>query len=421
METPKADVIVVGGGVMGLMTSYYLAQKGASVVVLEKGRIPCGSSYGNAGLIVPSHLQPLCSPANLKEGLRHLFNPVGPFSIAFTGDRRRLLWLARFARHCTAEHVAKAVAAYRDLADRSTTLHDALAQEGGSSYDYARKGLLCVYATEKAFRQASEEAEALNRAGRPAQILDADAVCRFEPALGPRCVGGILQEPDGSLNPSAFIDYLAKTVRDRGVSILEETEVFGAETSRGAIVSLWTSRGSLRGHQFVLAAGAWTGLMARRMGCPIPVEPAKGFSITYDAPTLPVSRPILLEEARVAVTPLGSSLRLAGILDLCGFDDSVSLQRLHAMERDMKTYLPDSAHGAVREIWRGFRPCTPDGLPVIGRMRRPRNLLVAAGHATKGMFLGPVTGELTALLAEGRPLPDPLGTALDPNRFADRF
>lgn len=421
METPKADVVIVGGGVMGLMTSYYLALKGASVLVLEKGRIPCGSSYGNAGLIVPSHLQPLCSPANLKEGLRHLFNPVGPFSIAFTGDGRRLLWLARFARHCTAEHVALAVSVYRHLADRSTVLHDALAQEGGATYNYARNGLLCIYATEEAFRHASEEAEALNRAGRPAQVLDAQAVRRLEPALGPHCVGGILQEPDGSLNPSAFIDYVAKTVRERGVKILEETEVFGAETSRGAIISLWTSRGPVRGRQFVLAAGAWTGLMARRIGCPVPVEPAKGFSITYDPPHVSVSRPILLEEARVAVTPLGSSFRLAGVLDLCGFDDSVSLQRLHAMERDMKTALPALGSLAVREIWRGFRPCTPDGLPVIGRMRRLRNLLVASGHATKGMFLGPVTGELTALVADGQSLPKPLSTALDPNRFADGF
>lgn len=421
METPKADVIVVGGGVMGLMTSYYLAQKGASVVVLEKGRLPCGSSSGNAGLIVPSHLQPLCSPANLKEGFRHLLNPLGPFSITFTGDGRRLLWLARFARHCTAQHVAKAVSVYRDLADRSTTLHDALAEEGGSAYGYARKGLLCVYVTEKTFRDASEEAEALTRAGRPAHVLDAQAVRSLEPALGPRCLGGILQEPDGSLNPSAFIDYLARTLRLRGVSILEETEVFGAEMSRGAIVRLWTSRGSLRGDQVVLAAGAWTGVMARRMGCRLPVEPAKGFSITYDVPTPALTRPILLEEARVAVTPLGGALRLAGVLDLCGFDDSIPLQRLHAMERDMKTYLPAFGALVAREIWRGFRPCTPDGLPVIGRMRHPRNLLVASGHATKGMFLGPVTGELTALLAEHQFLPDPLGRALDPNRFADAF
>ncbi|WP_448382620.1 NAD(P)/FAD-dependent oxidoreductase [Desulfosoma sp.] len=421
MGSAKRDVVIVGGGIMGLMTAYFLTQKGASVTVLEKGRLPCGSSYGNAGLIVPSHLQPLCSPANLKEGFRHLFNPVGPFSVSLTGDGRRLLWLGRFAAHCTEAHVARAVSVYRDLADRSLVLHDALAELGGSHYEYGRHGLLCVYASKKGFQAACEEAEALCRAGRPARVLEADALRRLEPSLADAVVGGILQEPDGSLNPSAFMTWLAQRVRDQGGQIAEETEVFGAEVSQGRVVRLRTNRGPVAGEQFVVAAGAWSGILTGRMGVRLPVEPAKGFSITYEAPLDALRHPLLLEEARVAVTPMEGALRLAGVLELSGFDDAVPLRRLDAMERDLTTFLPSLGRLAVREIWRGFRPCTPDGLPVIGRLRSPKNLLVGSGHATKGMFLGPVTGELLAEFLEGRSPAPSVERAVDPNRFAHLF
>lgn len=421
MGSGKKDVVIVGGGIMGLMTAYFVTQKGASVTVLEKGRIPCGSSYGNAGLIVPSHLQPLCSPANLKEGSRHLFNPVGPFSVSLTGNARRLMWLGRFVAHCTKAHVGYAVSIYRELADRSLVLHDALGQLGGSHYEYARHGLLCVYASKKGFHGASEEAEELCRAGRPARVLEADALRRLEPSLADSVVGGILQEPDGCLNPSAFMAWLAQKVRDQGGSIVEETEVFGAEVSQRKVLGLRTNRGPVPGDQFVVAAGAWTGTLTGRMGYRLPVEPAKGFSITYEAPQDAVRHPILLEEARVAVTPMGGALRLAGVLELCGFDDAVPLRRLDAMERDFTTFLPSLGRLSVREIWRGFRPCTPDGLPVIGRLRSPKNLLVGSGHATKGMFLGPVTGELLADLLDGRNPAQSLQRAVDPNRFNRLF
>jgi D-amino-acid dehydrogenase len=317
--------------------------------------------------------------------------------------------------------VARVVSVYRDLADRSLLLHDALAELGGSHYEYRRQGLLCVYASKKAFQGACEEAEALCRAGRPAQVLDADAVRRMEPSVADAVVGGILQEPDGSLNPSAFITWLAQKVLDQGGSIVEETEVFGADVSQGNVVRLRTSRGPVFGEQFVVAAGAWTGLLTGRMGVRLPVEPAKGFSITYEAPLSAVRHPILLEEARVAVTPMEGALRLAGVLELSGFDDAVPLRRLDAMERDLNTFLPSLGQLSVREIWRGFRPCTPDGVPVIGRLRFPKNLLVGSGHATKGMFLGPVTGELLAEFLDGRN-PEPSGQrAVDPNRFAHLF
>ncbi|MGQ9485320.1 MAG: NAD(P)/FAD-dependent oxidoreductase [Desulfosoma sp.] len=416
METHKPDVVIVGGGVIGLMSAYELTRAGAAVSVLEKGRLPTGSSYGNAGLIVPSHLQPLCSAANVKEGLRHLLNPTGPFSIGFSPDPQRLVWLGRFVRHSTAAHGRYAVGIYRALADRSLELHDALARVADSAYEYARDGLLCLYETHKALKAAAMDAEELSRVGRPAQVLNAREVREWVPAVGSSIIGGVLQKPDGRLNPMAFITWLASQVRQSGGRILEETEVYGASWAGHAVTALKTTKGSVKADQFVLAAGAWTGRLAAMLGCRLPVEAAKGFSITYEKPAETPSLPLLLEEARVAVTPFADALRLAGVLELCGLDDRLSARRIDAMERDLMRILPGLGSLHVKEIWRGFRPCTPDGLPCIGRLHRPHNVVVAAGHATKGIFLAPVTGSMVASVLSGDGAYRNLLTALNPHR-----
>lgn len=416
METRKPSVAIVGGGVMGLMTAYYLLEKGATVTVLEKGRLPAGSSYGNAGLIVPSHLQPLCSPGNVKEGLRHLLNPTGPFSIALSANPQRLAWLGRFVRHSTEAHVHYAVGIYRELADRSLELHDALAQRADSAYEYDRNGLLCLYETPAALMAAAKDAEELTRAGRPARVLDAREVRERVPCVGQSILGGVLQEPDGRLNPAAFVSWLAQQVRRAGGDILEETEVYGASLAGFQLRELKTTKGSVKADQVVLAAGAWTGRLAAMMGQSLPVEAAKGFSITYKKPAATTFLPLLLEEARVAVTPFADTFRLAGVLELCGLDDRLSARRLDAMERDLLRTLPGLAPLKVKEIWRGFRPCTPDGLPFIGRLKRPGNAVVATGHATKGIFLAPVTGHLVASVLAGEGADHDLLRALSPHR-----
>ncbi|ROR03232.1 NAD(P)/FAD-dependent oxidoreductase [Desulfosoma caldarium] len=418
MGTQKPDVAIVGAGVMGLMTAYYLRQQGATVTVLEKGRLPAGSSYGNAGLIVPSHLQPLCSPGNVKEGVRHLLNSTGPFSIALSANPRRWVWLGRFVRHSTKGHVRYAVGIFKELADRSLELHDALAQGAGSAYEYDRSGILCLYETRNAFLAAIKDAEELTRAGRPARVLDAHEVRERIPFVGRSILGGVLQEPDGRLNPAAFVSWLAEQVRRAGGHILEETEVYGATLAGFQLRELKTTRGPVKADQFVLAAGAWTGRLAAMMGRRLPVEAAKGFSITYEKPAAASCVPLLLEEARVAVTPFAHALRLAGVLELCGLDDRLSARRIEAMERDLLRTLPGLAPLKVKEIWRGFRPCTPDGLPYIGRLQRLRNAVVATGHATKGIFLAPVTGRLSADLLAGDSLDPLLCKALDPQRAA---
>ncbi len=417
LKGSSADVIVVGGGVMGLMTAYFLTRKGARVVVVERDRIPCGSSYGNAGLIVPSHLQPLCSPANVKEGLAHLFRSDGPFAVRLSANPDRLKWFGRFLRHSTSGHVAYAVGIYGALADRSVQLHDGLAKRAGSRYGYRRSGLLCLYETAKALEAAYEEAETLRRLGRSFRLLDRSELEALVPHVGRAVVGAILQEWDGSLHPAAFVGWLAEEVTKGKGEILEETEVFGASTSRGFVRSLRTSKGSLRGDQVVLAAGAWTGVLSSRMGVKLPVEPAKGYSLTFRPWASPPPYPLLLEEARLAVTPFSSTVRLAGILEFSGFSDHRSPRRLKAMRRDFMRIFPKLGDPLSGEVWHGFRPCTPDGLPCMGRLQGLKNVFVATGHATKGIFLAPVTGEWVTELLEGRSPDRELEKALDPNRF----
>lgn len=409
-------IAVVGGGVVGVCSAYYLARRGLEVTLIEKGDIAAGSSYGNAGLIVPSHSIPLAAPGALRRGMRWMLDRESPFYIRPRPSRDLVRWLLRFRRACTAEHVRRSIPVLRDLSRASLALYRELAALPGLDFGFREDGALAVFRTAAGLEHGRHEADVLRAAGIDATVLDAKAAREVEPALG-RAVAGAVHFPgDAHLAPDRFVRGLARVMERSGVRVLAGTEVLGFTRRGRAITAVETTRGDLAVDEVVLAAGSWSGELARGAGLDLPIQAAKGYSITYDRPPGAPRLPLLLGEARVAVTPMGDALRFAGTLELAGLDLSIDRRRVGAIARAAGQYLA-AGESRVREIWRGLRPCSPDGLPYVGRPARGDNLIVATGHAMIGVSLGPVTGSLVAQLA-ARETPALDLHPLRPDRFA---
>jgi D-amino-acid dehydrogenase len=386
------------------------------VTVVEQGEVAAGSSYGNAGLVVPSHSIPLAAPGVLRKGLAWLADPESPFYIKPRPDPALLRWLWRFRGACTAAHVQRALPLLRDLSYASLALFRELAAADGLDFGFRQDGVLAVYRTPAGLAEGLHEAEVLTGAGLPAKGLDAAAARALEPALAPRVVGGVLFGDDAHLVPDRFVRGLARAAASAGVRFRTQTEVLGFRTTGRRVVAVETTRGDLTPDQVVLAAGAWSAAVAHGLGLRLPIQPAKGYSVTYERPPDSPRLPLVCGEARVAITPMDDTLRFAGTLELAGLDFSINRRRVGAIVRGAGGYLAGGAPPTVREIWRGLRPCTPDGLPIIGRPASIANVIVASGHAMIGVSLGPVTGKLVAQLVTGEP---PLAdlTLLRPDRF----
>ncbi len=397
------SVLVIGGGVIGVCSAYYLAKGGCTVTLIDKADICAGSSYGNAGLIVPSHSVPLAAPGVLWQGLKWMLDPESPFYIKPRLDRDLLAWLWRFRGACRESHVARAVPVLRELHYASLALYRELATLDGAAGGFAQRGVLGVFRTAKGYEAGLHEARALEDHGLPSKPLDGAAARALEPSLSADVVGAVLFPDDAHLIPAAFVTELGRAAAALGVRVRPGTEVLALETAGRRVRRVETTRGAIEADQVVLAAGSWSPGLARTLGLSLPIQPAKGYSLTFERPPHGPALPLLLGEARFAVTPMGETLRFAGTLELAGLDFSINRRRVAAIARGAGGYLRGVDGLRLLEIWRGLRPCTPDGLPVIGRPARFENLILATGHAMIGVSLGPVTGKLVAQLAAGAP------------------
>jgi D-amino-acid dehydrogenase len=399
---------VIGGGVIGVSAAYYLARDGWAVTLVEKGEIASGSSWGNAGLIVPSHSIPLAAPGVWQKGLRWMANPESPFYIRPRLDPELVRWLWQFRRACTTRHLDRAVPVLRDLGYASLALYRELAGIEGLRFGFEENGALAVYRTAKGFAEGRHEAELLGRSGIGVDVLDAGSARALEPCLGPDLAGAVLFKHDAQLIPDRFVTGLCRVAEGLGVEVRRSADVLGFRTRERRVVAVETTREEIEAGEVILAAGAWSPALGRELGLRLPIQPAKGYSVTGRRPAGGPRLPVLLGEAKMAVTPMADTLRFAGTLELAGLDLSVNRRRVAAVVRAAGHFLPGADRLPVVEIWRGLRPVTPDGLPIVGRAPGWDNVILATGHAMIGMSLGPVTGKLVAQLAGGQPpLVDP--------------
>jgi len=417
MMSERSEVLVIGGGVIGVCAAHYLAERGRQVTLVEQGDIASGCSYGNAGLVVPSHSLPLAAPGALASGLKWLLDSESPFYIKPRLDPDLVAWLLRFTAAARPGPMRRAIPVLRDLSMASRALFDELAARDEFDFDYQPKGALLVFNSRRGYEGGKEEAHLLQEYGLAAQILEAAQAHTMEPALHPEVVGAVYFSSDARLNPALFVRGLAALAQKKGACLRTSTEVLGFEIAGRKITTVKTTRGDFQPEQVILAAGSWSPRVARDLHLNLPIQPAKGYSLTVRRPATCPTYPLLLGEARAAITPMRETLRFGGTLELAGLDFAINERRLNAILRAARRYLVDMGELETVEIWRGLRPCTPDGLPIIGRPPAFDNLIVAAGHAMLGMSLGPITGKLVAQIVCGEPPALDL-RALRPERFS---
>jgi len=399
----KTEALVIGGGAIGICCAYYLNQSGKKVSVIEKGGICSGSSHGNAGLIVPSHSIPLAAPGVIAQGIKWMFDPESPFYIKMRFDRRFLSWLWQFFRSCSQTNVVRGLPVLSALNAASLKLFDGLAALENVQFNYEKKGVVQIFSSRRELDKGVEEARRLREYGIASQVLgdgELAPYCRHWRNAG---VGGIYFPQDAQLIPDRFVHQLAGHVENNGIDLLTSAEVIGFDISGRRVNAVKTTRGDIKPQEVILAGGAWSGNLARELNIKLPLEPAKGYSVTYKRPPSCPDIPFILAEAKVVLTPMAEMLRLAGTLELAGFDMSINNRRLQAVRNAVSDYFPDFKPKNLEliEIWRGLRPCSPDGLPYLGRSRRYDNLIIATGHGMKGISLAPITGKLVAQLAAG--------------------
>jgi len=397
----NADVLVLGGGVIGLASALMLLRAGRSVTVLEKVRVGAGASHGNCGTITPSHL-PLHHPGAVRRGLRSLLEPDAPLRIAPRFDPKLWAWLLAFARQCNEYDYRRVAAVKSSLLLASQERLRQLVREESLDCEFAETGTLYVWRDPEAFEQAASEVALLQQLGIPVRLLDGAAAEALEPALLPGTVGAVHNYGDSRLRPDRYVAALAQAVRAAGGEIVEGVEIQGFLTARGGIESVATPSGRWRADRIVFALGAWSPVLGRQIGLDLPIQPGKGYSITYPRPGLAPRIPLVLKERGVCVTAWDSGYRLGSTMEFTGYDASLNRTRLDALERGARAYLREPTGPAIEEQWNGWRPMTPDDLPIIGFASGYPNLLLATGHGMLGVSLSAITGQLVTELLTGQ-------------------
>ena len=412
----RPDVLVVGGGVVGVCTAHSLIERGVRTTLLERGEICSGASHGNGGWIFPSESAPIPGPGVIREALPWLLDPESPFWIRPRASLALLRWLWDFRRACNASAVRESFRLRRALSLASLERFSEFAKTLNFDFGFTQRGLALIFRTAKAMRDAQHNVDLLEAAGGSAKWLAVEELRERVSSLSPDLAGGLEFPDDAHLTPDDFVRGLAADVARRGAAIETHTEVLGVEWSRRGPVRVRTTRGDFRADEVVLAAGAWTPELTRGLGLRVPVEAAKGYSITVERPENHPDLPLALVEGRIFVTPMGSRLRFGGTLELAGLDMRMNQRRVDALARSVRSYLPGLPRTPTVEIWRGLRPLTPDDLPILGRPAGTSGLILATGHGMSGISQGPISGELIAQLASGE-TPEIDLTPFSPDRF----
>ncbi|MBN8249707.1 MAG: FAD-dependent oxidoreductase [Verrucomicrobia bacterium] len=418
----NSHTIILGGGIIGLCSAYFAARRGHRVTVVDRSpAVRDGCSFGNAGMVVPSHFTPLAAPGMVALGLKWMWNPESPFYIKPRLDPALLAWGYRFWRSATPHHVKRSAPLLRDLHLASRAAYEELAALPGMDFGLVRRGLLMLCRTEHALEEESAMAAQARALGIPADVLDPRQTAALDPAVTMAVAGSVHYPKDCHLSPGQFMAALEREAVRMGVEFRWGQEVVSAQrASDGRIAALRLESGeALGGDQFVLAAGSWSEGLARSLGLKIPLQAGKGYSLTVTHPRQLPALCSIFTEARVAVTPMGGSLRFGGTMEIAGLNEHINPARVRGIIRSVPEYFPEFTPEDFEGIapWRGLRPCSPDGLPYLGRSARHPNLVVATGHAMMGLSLGPVSGRIVADLVSEEPPGFDLAM-LAPERFA---
>ncbi len=397
-----------------------LSRRGANVVVIEKGKIGHGCSFGNAGWMTPCFAMPLPLPGMLLKSIRWLLNPDGPVYVKPVPSPLLLRWLLGFLLSMNRKQADAAIEALVELSKVSLEEYRKLNEKYPDSFGYAQKGLLMVGQSTEGVRSAVEEMNWVSKYGVPGKELSVSEIRAQEPSLTGPLAGGVYFPNEAHCEPLAMVQTLRKEATSLGVKVIEDCSMLGALLMGGRVQSIRTTHGPMTAEFYVLATGSWSTQLSKNFKLNVPILGGKGYSMQIDPLEPQPSHPIMLVEKKVAITPHRDFLRIAGTLELVNQDFSISNRRVRAILNGAREFLPIAesvTESSVQpSLWRGLRPCTPDGVPMIGFCRNSKNLVLACGHQMLGLQSGMGTGRLVGDLMEGKE-PWLKTEVFNPNRF----
>jgi D-amino-acid dehydrogenase len=398
-----SKVIVAGGGVIGLCTAYYLNKAGHEVILIDKGDLKQGTSFGNAGYISPSHFIPLASPGIVAKGLQWMLSSSSPFYIKPRLNMDLIRWALTFWKRSGKATMERNIPHLNNILHLSRELTSEIRNDLGNQFRMEEKGCFMLYKTaltEKHEIELAKEAAALNI---ETQVFSAKEVQAMEPEVEVNVRGGVLYPIDAHLHPGDLMQTIHDHLQQSGVKFQLETTITGFEKQGRKVTKVLTDKGDFSGDEIILATGSWLPATSRDLGIDLLLQAGKGYSMTFEAVEKNLHYPAILVDDRVAMTPMGADLRMGGTMEISGIGSPMLMKRVQAIFKAAKNYYPDLpvAFPAQDKIWHGLRPLSPDGLPYIGRHSTYDNIVMAGGHAMLGLSLAAATGKLVEEIVGG--------------------
>lgn len=390
--------LIIGGGIVGLFSAYFLQKEGIEVTILDKTDLQDNCSTGNAGMIVPSHIIPLAAPGMITKGISWMFSSKSPFYIHPRLDYKLLQWCLLFFKAANAKQVERSIPFLKNLSLLSKALYQEFKLEHPeAAMALVEKGLMMAYQTEAVEKEEIEFAQLAQKHGLAAEILSPSDIQKVEPNLEVKARGAVLFPGDAHLDPGALYSFLKKYLEEKGVKFSYNTQVLGFEKSGKKVTMVRTDQGDFEAEKVMLCGGSWSGELAKMLGFSLPMMGGKGYSFIQEN-NPEIKQATILTEMKVAVSPYGNQVRFGGTMEIAGTNQSVNLNRVKGIFESINRFYPDfeAKFPAEDQIWKGLRPCSPDGLPYIGFAPGYENVLVGSGHSMMGISMAPGTGKILA-------------------------
>lgn len=392
--------LIIGGGIVGLFSAYFLQKEGVEVTIIDKTDLLDNCSTGNAGMIVPSHIIPLAAPGMITKGISWMFSSKSPFYIHPRLDLKLAKWCYLFFKAANETQVKKAIPFLKNLSLLSKVLYQEFRQEHPeSAIALVEKGLMMAYQTESMEKEEVEFALLARKYGLEAEILSPEDIRSVEPNLELKARGAVLFPGDAHLDPGALYSFLKSYLEEKGVKFLTKTQVLGFEKSGSKVDAVLTDQGKFEVAKILFCGGSWSGELAKMLGFTLPMMGGKGYSFIQKN-TPEIKQATILTEQKVAVSPYGETIRFGGTMEIAGTNQSINMNRVRGIFESINRYYPEfqAKFPEENQIWKGLRPCSPDGLPYIGFAPGYSNVLVGSGHSMMGISLAPATGKILAEL-----------------------
>ena len=397
------EVVIIGGGIIGLCSAYYMLENGHKVTIIDKSEMNSGTSYVNSGYLSPSHLIPLSSPGAIKNGLKWMFNSSSPLYIKPRLDMNLYKWLFAFAKSSTHKHVNKSIPLIKEATVFSQKLYDEIKQKDEFNFHYEKKGLLMLCKTKKYLDEENKVVKIAKDNGLSAKMISKEELNDIEPNIKINAIGASYYNCDSHTTPDEFMRNMKGYLINNGVKIIKNTVISDFNIENGFIKSISNKEAKIFADHFVLSAGSWSSLLSKKIGLSLLLQAGKGYSLNIER-TINISTPAILAEAKVAITPMNGFTRFAGTMEIAGINHKINNNRVNAIISATKSYYPqiEFTNNEFEKAKCGLRPVSPDGLPYIGRSKKCKNLIIATGHAMMGWGMATATGLVVSELLDNK-------------------